>query len=55
MACGYELHEICISGGRALTLVCMTGIVQSFRRAYDRQAALEENRRDFINAMAHEL
>ncbi len=41
--------------GAALTLVCMTGIVQSFRRAYDRQAALEENRRDFINAMAHEL
>ena len=41
--------------GAALTLVCMAGIVQSFRRAYDRQAALEENRRDFINAMAHEL
>ena len=41
--------------GAALTLVCMAGIVRSFSRTYDRQAALEENRRDCINAMAHEL
>ena len=30
-------------------------MIHAFRKAADRQARLEETRRDFTNAMAHEL
>lgn len=41
--------------GLALTLACMFLVIDAFNRIYSRQMALEENRRDFTNAMAHEL
>lgn len=41
--------------GLALTLVCMAKIVVAFGKAYEKQEALEEARRDFTNAIAHEL
>lgn len=43
------------AAGLVLTLACAVKIVQVFRETYDAQTALEEMRRDFINAMAHEL
>ncbi|HBN57013.1 MAG TPA: hypothetical protein DD414_09585, partial [Lachnospiraceae bacterium] len=36
-------------------LACMIKIIYSANQLYDRQEALEETRKDFINAMAHEL
>ncbi len=41
--------------GFVLTLVCGIKIVLVFRKTYDTQMALEDMRRDFTNAMAHEL
>ncbi len=41
--------------GFVLTLVCGIKIVLVFRKTYDTQIALEDMRRDFTNAMAHEL
>lgn len=41
--------------GLALTLACMFLVIDAFNRIYTRQMALEETRRDFTNAMAHEL
>lgn len=41
--------------GLLLMFACMTAVAWAFRRTYDRQAALEETRRDMTNAMAHEL
>lgn len=41
--------------GAVLVLVCMWKILHVFREVYNRKAALEETRRDFTNAMAHEL
>ena len=41
--------------GLAMTLACMAKIIYAFRKIYDTQMALEETRRDFTNAMAHEL
>ncbi|MCI8516175.1 MAG: HAMP domain-containing histidine kinase [Hungatella sp.] len=41
--------------GLVLTFGCMAAVTAGFGRVYDRQAMLEERRRDFTNAMAHEL
>ncbi len=41
--------------GAVLMLACMIKIIYSANQVYDRQEALEETRKDFINAMAHEL
>lgn len=41
--------------GLLLTLVSMGIIIRVMNRIYDQQAALEEMRRNFTNAMAHEL
>ena len=41
--------------GLILTLGCGGMIVHAFRKIYDAQLALEATRRDFTNAMAHEL
>jgi Signal transduction histidine kinase len=41
--------------GLALTLACMFLVIDAFNRIYSHQMALEETRRDFTNAMAHEL
>lgn len=41
--------------GFALMLACMIKIIYSANKLYDQQEALEETRRDFINAVAHEL
>lgn len=41
--------------GLILTLVCMFLVVDRFNQIYAREKALEETRRDFTNAMAHEL
>lgn len=41
--------------GLALTLASMFLVIDAFNRIYSRQMALEETRRDFTNAMAHEL
>ncbi len=41
--------------GLLLTLASMASVIHAFRKAADRQARLEETRRDFTNAMAHEL
>lgn len=41
--------------GFVLILVCMIKIIYSANKLYDQQEALEETRRDFINAIAHEL
>lgn len=38
-----------------LMLVCMLLIICMTRRTYEQRAAMEEMRRDFTNAMAHEL
>lgn len=38
-----------------LMAVCLWAIIRMTDRVYRQQAALEENRRDFTNAMAHEL
>lgn len=38
-----------------LTLACMAKVIYVFHQTNKKQAALEETRRDFINAMAHEL
>ncbi len=39
----------------AFTLASMAKVIYAFRQTSKKQAALEETRRDFINAMAHEL
>ncbi|MBS6395682.1 MAG: HAMP domain-containing histidine kinase [Clostridiales bacterium] len=41
--------------GFLLMLVCMGKILYATNRTYEQRAALEETRRDFTNAMAHEL
>lgn len=41
--------------GLILTSACMFLVIIIFEKAYERQMALEEMRRDFTNAMAHEL
>lgn len=41
--------------GAVLTVLCMLAVIGMMRKVYARQAALEETRRDFTNAMAHEL
>ena len=41
--------------GAALTLACMLKIIYSANQIYDRQEALDENRKSVISAMAHEL
>lgn len=41
--------------GFVLTFMCGVKMALAFRRIYDSQMALEEMRRDFTNAMAHEL
>lgn len=41
--------------GLGLTLVCMFLVIDAFNQIYSRQMTIEENRRDFTNAMAHEL
>lgn len=41
--------------GALLTIVCMILIIHAFHKVYERRTALEETRRDFINAAAHEL
>lgn len=38
-----------------LMAICCGGILHVLERGYRKQAALEEDRRDFTNAMAHEL
>lgn len=44
-----------LAAGFALMLLCMGVIIYSTERIYEKKAALEEARRDFTNAMAHEL
>lgn len=41
--------------GLVMTLACMAKVIYAFHQTSKKQAALEETRRDFINAMAHEL
>ncbi len=41
--------------GMVLTLVCMFVTIAAFNQVYEQQMALEDTRRDFTNAMAHEL
>lgn len=41
--------------GLVLTIACMAKVIYVFHQTSKKQAALEETRRDFINAMAHEL
>lgn len=41
--------------GLLLTLACMAGVIHAFNQISDRQTRLEETRRDFTNAIAHEL
>lgn len=41
--------------GFVLMIACMVKIIYSANKLYDQQEALEETRRDFINAIAHEL
>ncbi len=41
--------------GAVLTAACMLAVIGMMNKVYVRQAALEETRRDFTNAMAHEL
>lgn len=41
--------------GAVLTAACMLAVIGMMNKVYARQAALEEPRRDFTNAMAHEL
>ncbi len=41
--------------GFVLTFACMAIIIYMLNRIYDQQMLLEETRRDFTNAMAHEL
>ena len=41
--------------GAVLTAACMLAVIGMMNKVYARQAALEETRRDFTNAMAHEL
>lgn len=41
--------------GLVLTSVCTFLVIIIFEKAYERQTALEEMRRDFTNAIAHEL
>lgn len=41
--------------GLALMLVCMIKIIYVTNKTYEQRAALDETRRDFTNAMAHEL
>lgn len=48
------MKYVYLAGG-ILTIVCMLLIVYAFHKTYDRQAALEETRRDITNALAHEL
>ncbi len=39
----------------ALMLACMIKVICSANKVYNQQEALEETRKDFVNAMAHEL
>lgn len=41
--------------GFALALACVVKIIGAFQKVYDAREAQEETRRDFTNAMAHEL
>lgn len=41
--------------GALLMFACMLLLIRAFNKVYERQMALEETRRDFINAAAHEL
>lgn len=41
--------------GAVLSLACMAAIIYMQNKIYGRQALLEETRRDFTNAIAHEL
>lgn len=41
--------------GAVLTALCMLAVIGMMHKVYARQTALEEMRRDFTNAMAHEL
>lgn len=41
--------------GFVLMIACIVKIIYSANKLYDQQEALEETRRDFINAIAHEL
>ncbi len=41
--------------GLLLVLACMGKIIYVFQKIYEKQAVLEETRRDFTNAIAHEL
>lgn len=41
--------------GFVLTFACMAVIIYTLNRTYEQQMLLEETRRDFTNAMAHEL
>lgn len=43
------------AAGFVLTLVCAVKIIFVFRKTYEAQETLEEMRRDFTNAIAHEL
>lgn len=48
------MKYVCLAG-LMLTMACTFKIVFAFGKVYDRQKALEETRRNFTNAMAHEL
>lgn len=41
--------------GAVLTVLCMLAVIGMMRKVYARQAELDDMRRDFTNAMAHEL
>lgn len=41
--------------GLALTLACIVALIYAVNKTYRQRAAIEEMRRDFTNAMAHEL
>ncbi len=49
-----NMKYVCLSCG-ILMFACIWKVLHVIGRTYKKQAALEENRRDFTNAMAHEL
>ena len=51
----FDYMKYLYAAGFVLILACMIKIIYSANRLYDQQEALEETRRDFINAIAHEL
>ena len=52
---GSGLYEICISERSTPLLACILIVLRSLEKSYRKRAEAEEYRRDFTNAMAHEM